>query len=179
MKKVLETYFNIINDYWKQKGLSSILESNENIINILDFYIQRENLHIDMNKSGWTTNKKFIIALLDTKNILVGYITITKNDCNVFYKNKFENIDSLDNFTLNENMNGYFIDSYNLNGNNIEHITEFNENSIFLSNGVVPYLSHNMTSKFSEAYSIHKTEKEKIKTMVKEKQKQLIKSYQQ
>lgn len=173
MKQVLETYFNIINDYWKQKGLTSILEKNKNIIDILNFYIKSEKLHIDMNKSGWTNGKVFIIALSDVKNNLVGCISISKNECILTHKNVIENILSVDNFIVNDGMNGYFSDSFNINGNNIEHITKFNEKGIILSNGSIPYLSHNIITRFSEAYSLHKTETKRLN------QKKLIKVYQQ
>ena len=167
MKEALEYYFNIINDYWNQKGIKTILESNEDIINILSLYIEKEQLHIDMQHSGWTENKKFIILLNDIKNNQVGYISITQNECNVTYKN----LSSFDKFTLNENIDGYFSDSFNIKGNTIENITEFNKDGIYLSNGVIPYLSHNLASRFSEALSLHKMENERLG------QKRLVKTY--
>lgn len=167
MKDVLKQYFNIVNDYWKQKDFSYTLDNNENIIKILDFYINNKRLHIDMNKSGWTNNNKFIIILNDNKNNQVGYVSLTQDECNVIHKN----ILSFDQFTLNNEIDGYFSDTFNIKGNSIENITEFNNQGIFLSNGVIPYLSNNMVSKFSEAFSIHKMENEKLN------QKILVKTY--
>ena len=165
MKDVLKNYFDIVNRYW-EKDISYIVD-NEDVINILDFYIKNEKLHIDMSKSGWTNDNRFIIILNDNKNNKVGYISLSQDKCNVVYKST----NSFDQFTLNKEIDGYFSDLFNINGNNIENITEFNSTGIFLSNGVVPYLCNNITSKFSEAFSIHKNINEKID------QKVLIKTY--
>ena len=168
MKEVLDQYFNIINNYWKEKGIISMFNNYKDIINILDFYISNERLHIDMNKSGWTNNNRFIIMLNDNKNNQVGYISISQNECNVTHKNK----SSFDKFTLDTEIDGYFSNKFNIKGNLIENITEFTNEGIFLSNGVIPYLSNNIVSRFSEAFSLHKMENEKLD------QKKLIKTYQ-